>query len=212
MCKIETTIFFILALFAAGRSGNNVVIDSLFVRDNRLNLSYHINNLLDDKGVQALERGITSEVVHHIQLWRQKSFINPMEKEYIYSVKLFYDSWEKKYRILSDDENRLTSHLETVKEKCSVLESFPIAPLGELERGGKYFISINVTFQPISAESYNAISDIFNNDEKKRETKKNKKNGFLGVLVNLLGFGDKEFSVKSQDFIITEKGTVRFVK
>ncbi len=210
MSKIEATIFFILAMLAAGNGADNIIIDSLVVRDNTLNLSYHINNLLDDKGVQALERGITSEVVHHIQLWRKKSFINPMEKEYVYSVKLFYDSWEKKYRILSNDENRLTFHLETVKEKCSVLENFPVADADDLERGQKYFISIDVIFQPISAESYNAISDIFSSDEKKQTG--NKKNGFFGVLVNLLGFGDKKFSVKSQDFIITETGSVEFVK
>ena len=211
MMKIKTTLYLIIVLFSYGYAAESVVIDSLRVHDNLLDLSYHINNLLSEKGTQALERGITAEVVHHIQLWRKKGFINPMEKEYIYSIKIVYDSWERKYRIISEDENRLTSQLETVKQKCTVLTDYPISEIADLEQNEKYFVSISVKFQPISAESYNAISDIFTKDEKKQEVKQKDKKGYFGVLVNLLGFGDKEFSVKSNDFIITDTGAIKFL-
>jgi len=210
--KTNTTFFFIFTFFVKSLAGGSVVIDSLRSADGELTLSYHIENILSAKGSQALQRGITSEVVHHIQLWQKKGFINPLEKEYIYSVKIFYDSWEKKYRILSEDENRLTSQIETVKEKCSVVKSLPIVMLADLQQNKKYFISISVTFQPISAESYNALSDIFSKGDKQQGGKKKRKPGYLGVLVNLLGFGDKEFSGKSQDFYITDTGLINFVK
>lgn len=208
----KTTLFLIIIFIVKGFAGESVVIDSLRAADGELALSYHIENILSAKSSQALERGITSEVVHHIQLWQKKGFINPLEKEYIYSVKIFYDSWEKKYRILSEDENRLTSKIETVKEKCSVVKSLPIVRLADLQQNKKYFISIGVTFQPISAESYNALSDIFGKEEKQQQGEKKNKQGYFGVLVNLLGFGDKEFSGKSQDFRITDTGLIDFVK
>ena len=211
MMKILTTLC-ILAFCSIGLAAESVVIDSLLVRDDQIYLSYHISDLLSEKGLQALERGITSEVVHHIQLWRKKGFINPLEKEYIYSIKIVYDSWERKYRIVSEDENRLTSQMQTVKEKCTVITDFPISKVADLEQDQKYFISISVTFQPISAESYTAISDIFTKDEKKQKEEQKDKKGYFGVLVNLLGFGDKEFSVKSRDFTINDTRTVKFVR
>jgi len=212
MMTIKTTIFFLFAFFVQGLTAKSVIVDSLRAAAGELVLSYHIENILSAKGSQALERGITAEVVHHIQLWQKKGFINPLEKEYIYSVKIFYDSWEKKYRILSEDENRLTSQIETVKEKCSIVKSLPIVMMADLQKNKKYFISISVTFQPISAESYNALSDIFSKEKKQQEGKKKNKQGYLGVLVNLLGFGDKEFSGKSRDFYITDTGLINFVK
>jgi len=210
MMKKSAIIIFLLGFFALAYAGKSVVIDSLQVDDGNLTISYHINDLLGEKGMQALQRGITAEVVHHIQLWRKKGFINPLEKEYIYKIKIVYDNWERKYRIITKDEKRLTAQLETVKEKCTVLQGFPVAAIADLQENQKYFISISVTFQPISAESYNAVSDIFSRDENNKE--ENKKSGYLGILVNLLGFGDKEFSSKSFDFTITDTGTIRLLK
>lgn len=185
-----------------------VTLDSLVVADGELALSYHIDDLLDEKSIEALERGITSEVVHHIQVWKRQRFINPLVYEEHYVVKIYYDTWEKKYRIVTTDENRLTSHLETVMQKCAVVEHLDLVPVNDLERGETYYISIDITFQPISAESYNAISDIFTDDSEKPELQHKEKSGFMSVLVNLLGFGDKEYSLKTNNFKITDSGTI----
>ncbi len=204
---MKLRLFYILmfcGLIIQAYAGQRVKLDSLVLDDGVVLLSYHIDKLLDDKSIEALERGITSEVVHHIQIWKRQNFINPMVHEETYPVKIFYDNWEKKYRIVSEDENRLTSNLQTVISKCTQVENLPLLAAEELEPGEKYYLSINVTFQPISAESYNAISDIFTDDSEKPELKQEKKGGFMSVLVNLLGFGDKEYSLKTKNFIITE--------
>ena len=200
-------LFFMSLSFAA----QHVVIDDLKIVDNELCVSYHINELLNDKSVDALQRGIKSEVVHNIQLWQQKSFINPLEKDISYSIKVSHDAWEKKYKIETNDESRLTSNLETVKHICTFVENLPLAGVDELETDKKYHLSIDVTFQLISAESYNAISDIFSGDKKEKVEGK-KKSRFVSIFVNLLGFGDKDFSLKTQNFIITKSGKVEFVQ
>jgi hypothetical protein len=212
MKKTQTIFLAVLFLFSLAFPEQHVVVDDLQVIDNVLCLSYHISELLNEKSIEALQRGIKSEVVHTIQLWQQKGFINPLIKQIDYRIKVYWDSWEKKYRLETDEENRLTPHIETVEQKCSFVENFPLAELNELERNKEYHLSLEVTFQLISAESYNAISDIFAGGEKEGENVQKKKGGFVGVFVNLLGFGDKEFSLKTKNFILNDSGQVEFVQ
>lgn len=206
MKKIITTISLtVLLVLSPAFSAQHIDFEKLDIIDNALCISYKVNELLDDKSIEALQRGIKSEIVHSIQLWRDSNIINSCEKETPpYSIKVYWDNWEKKYRIESADENRLTSNIETVKQKCTVMENFSIVNLDELDKNETYYVTVQVEFQLISAESYNAISDIFSGKKKKSES--TKKSGFVSVLVNLLGLGDKEFAYKSNDFTITPAG------
>ena len=77
-------------------SKQHIVVDNLETIDSTLCLSYHINELLNEKSIEALQRGVQSEVVHKIQLWQDKAFINPLDKEYTHRIKVFYDNWEKR--------------------------------------------------------------------------------------------------------------------
>ncbi|RPH99239.1 MAG: DUF4390 domain-containing protein [Calditrichaeota bacterium] len=184
-----------------------VYFDSLTVDDGGIYLCYHIPDLLDDQSLEVLRRGVTSQVVHHIQLWQKKTLFSPLIKEYYYSQRIYFDNWEKKYRIITPDENRLTAQLETVREKCSKIENYWIISLSDLLENQDYYLSINVTFQPISAESYNALSDIFQeNDHQSHDGKKS--SNYLNILANLLGLGDKEFSLKTGEFRVLSNGTI----
>ncbi|MBN1560599.1 DUF4390 domain-containing protein [candidate division KSB1 bacterium] len=198
-------IFLVAAVLAvSASSAQHGAVDDFKIIDSSLCVSYHIDELLNEKSIEALQRGVQSEVVHKIQLWQQKSFINPLEKELDYWIKIVYDNWEKKYRIETRDGYRLTPNIETVKKQCAFVEYFPLADLRELVRNRKYYVSVQVTFQLISAESYSALNDIFTGEKKNAETQEKKTGGFVSVLVNLLGLGNKEFSLKSRDFIVTE--------
>jgi hypothetical protein len=206
MKSILAEIFLVgLFLFATAYSAQHGLIDDFKIIDSSLCVSYHIDELLNEQSIEALQRGVQSEVIHKIQLWQQKSFINPLAKELDYRIKVVYDNWEKKYRLETRDGGyRLTPNIETVKKQCASVEYFPIADLSEMMRNRKYYVSVQVTFQLISAESYSALSDIFTGEKKSTETPEKKKGGLVSVLVNLLGLGNKEFSLKSDDFIITE--------
>lgn len=213
MKKAYYKIFWVVLFFSSPAfPAEHIVIDELQIIDNSLCASYHINELLDEKSIDALKRGIKSEVVHNLQLWRRKGLINPVEVEKNHWIKIFWDNWEKKYRLETEDENRLTHSIETVKQKCTFVENYAIANLDDLEKNQKYHLSIDVTFQLISAESYNAISDIFSGDSKTTKEQEKRKSGFVSVLVNLLGFGDKDFSFKTKDFIINDQNKVEYVQ
>ena len=209
MINARLTIFLLLLPMATLHSAQKIRVDSLTQEDGALRLSYHIDNLLDEKSLALLQRGVTSQVVHHIQLWKQKGFVNPLVKEHFYTLRIFYDNWEKKYRIITQDENRLTPQLESVKEKCSALTDFHVISMKDLEINQDYYLSISVSFQPVSAESYNAISEIFEDGGKKTAPVGKKGGGYLSVLVNLLGLGDKEYSLKTPEFRVLDSGQVQ---
>jgi len=212
MINARLTIFFVLLWIATLHAAQKIRVDALTHEDGALKLSYHIENLLDEKSLGLLQRGVTSQVVHHIQLWKQKGFINPLVKEHFYTLRIFYDNWEKKYRIITQDENRLTPQLESVKEKCSVMTDFHVVDMAGLETNQDYYLSISVSFQPVSAESYNAISEILKDDGKKSAPVAKKGGGYLSVLVNLLGLGDKEYSLKTPEFRVLDSGQVQLTQ
>lgn len=206
--KLRPIILMIL-LSTAAVTAAQIRIDALGEDDGALELSYHIDNLLDNNSLDLLQRGIASQVTHHIQLWKQKGFVNPLIKELFLTMRIYYDTWEKKYRIVSEDENRLTTQLETVKERCSALRAVRIVAMKELEPNQDYYLSISVSFQPISAESFTAVSTIFDDGAKKSGSRKGR-GGYLSVLVNLLGLGDRKFSLKTPEFRILESGQILF--
>ena len=134
---ISFIFFFVAAIQAAERK---ILVDSLMVNSNDLVLSYHIDGLLTNNTIQGLERGLTSEVLHHIRLWKRKKLFSAISSEVFISIKLYYDNWEDKFRIVTDTENRLTTQVETVREFCSQVENFPLIDISELESNYKYYI------------------------------------------------------------------------
>jgi hypothetical protein len=208
---ISTISLAVLLFTSTAFSAQHIVLDKIDVVDGALVISYNINDLLDEKSVGALQRGIKSEIVHSIQLWLNKGMINSVAEEQEIRLVVYWDSWEKKYRIENKNEDgyRLTTNVEKVKERCSQVDNFIIIDLDELEKNKKYYVAVNVDFQLISAESYNAISDIFSGGKKKSTP--TKKSGFVSMFVNLLGMGDKEFSYKSKEFTISNAGDIEYV-
>jgi hypothetical protein len=87
-----------------------------------------------------------------------------------------------------------------------------VISMTDLETNQDYYLSISVSFQPVSAESYNAISEIFEDSGKRTAPVRKKSEGYLSVLVNLLGLGDKEYSLKTPEFRILDSGQVQLTQ
>ena len=204
--------FFVFALQAAERK---IQVDSLKVNSNDLILSYHIDGLLSNNTIQGLERGLTSEVLHHVRLWKRKKLFSAISAEVFISIKLYYDNWEDKFRIITDTENRLTTQVETVREFCSQVKDFPLIDVSDLEIDNKYYISIETIFKPVSAETYQDLSEWLSgssNSNEKEKPKKSGENRVFGVLLNAMGFGDKVLTYKSKDFIFLENNVIQFLE
>ncbi len=201
-----------IAVQAADRK---ITLDSLNVNNDQLYISYHIDGLLDAKTIQGLERGLTSEVIHKIRLWKSKKLFSSISTEKVLTVKILYDNWEDKFRIVTDDENRLTSQVQTVRDMSSLIRNYMIIPVEELESDTKYYISIQTTLKPVSAETYHELSEWLSGPSRiddKEKPKKSGQNRIFDVFMNVLGFGETELKFKSENFFYKENNTIQFMQ
>lgn len=186
------------------------VVDSLFTKDGNLVLSYHLEPILDEQTINSLKHGAITTLSHHVQLWKDRSFVNSMVREYVYPIQISYDNWEHKYRIQVPGEERLTLNLETIREKCTQMQQLILVSLADLEPEAEYCITIRVKFAPLSIDTYDAIRGVL--PESKDTEQKQTGGSIWRLALNLLGLGDKTYSFKTKNFMITAEDSIEYVK
>ena len=213
MKKYLLTIIFVIISIGFLRAANKrVVFDSLRVNTEIVLLDFHVDEIIDEKVAEGLQKGLTSTIEYQVELWEKKGrVINRLVTQQFVRMKVFYDNWEHKYVILTPEEKRLTSSLETVKEKCSQVQSLEIIPVQKLKENKKYFFNIKVILRPLSIENYQEIKHWLSGkaknfklddlDDTEKQEKKFK-GGLLKMFLALTGFGDRVISGKGDDFII----------
>jgi len=213
MKKYLLTITFIIACISFLQAANQrVVIDSVKINSGSLTLDFHVDEIIDEKVAEGLQKGLTSTIEYQVELWEKRGkLINHLVIQQDIRMKVFYDNWEHKYVIMSAEEKRLTSSLETVKEKCSQVQNFNIIPTDKLRGKNKYFFNIKVILRPLSMENYQEIKHWLSgraknfklgdlDDTEKQEKKL--KGGLFKMFLALTGFGDRVISGKCDDFMI----------
>jgi hypothetical protein len=213
MKRVIYFIIFSFVLFTSLVAANRkVVIDSVKIQEEYLIVDFRVEGIIDDKIAEGLRKGRTSTLEYKIQLWGNKAGVfNQIVQERYIRMKVFYDFWENKYVILSPQEKRLTSSIETVKEKCTEITSYRIMPVKNLQSDLKYRIFIEIILRPLSVENYQEIKSWLNGEVKNinlKEIAKPEKQakGFgsriLKMFMAITGFGDRILSTKSEKFKI----------
>lgn len=209
-------IFIITSFLQA--AGKRVIIDSVKVNSGMVSLDFHLDDIIDEKVTEGLQKGLTSTLEYQIELWEKKGgLFNHLVTQQHMRIKIFFDNWENKFVILSQDEKRLTSSLETVKEKCTQISNFDVISISELKINKKYFFNVKVILRPLSMENYQEIRHWLSgkaknlklddlDDTEKQEKKL--KGGLLKIFLALTGFGDRVMAGKSDDFQILEEKIV----
>lgn len=205
--------FFILSGLSQGAS-KRVIIDSVKVKSDLLMLDFTAEGIIDQKVSEGLQKGLTSTIEYQIQLWEKKSgWINNLVSESAIRMKIYYDNWEKKYVIHSREEKRLTSSLETVREKCSIISNSPVYNANQIDSTSFYFITVKVILRPLSVENYQEIKNWLSGEAKSFQLKKlgdtqqqekQIKGGMFKMLLALTGFGDRVISGKSDEFAVNQ--------
>jgi len=216
-----TFIFLIVFIGLLQAAGKKLVIDSIKVNLEMLVLNFHVDEIIDDKVSEGLRKGLTSTIEYQIQLWEKKGgVINNLVAQQAIRMKIFFDNWENKYVILSQEERRLTNSLETVKEKCSLIQNVEMIPLSQLKSDNKYFFTVKLALRPLSMENYQEIkhwlsgkAKDFNlkNIDDTQEQEKKFKGGLLKMFLTLTGFGDRVISGQCNDFKI-QQGEIIWMK
>lgn len=214
MKKYLLTIIFIIVFISFLQAANKrVVIDSVKINTGLLMLDFHVDEIIDEKVAEGLLKGLTSTIEYQVELWEKSGLLNHLVAQQDIRMKVFYDNWEHKYVIMSAEEKRLTSSLETVKEKCSQVQNFSMIPINKLKSKNNYFFNIKVILRPLSIENYQEIRHWLSGKAKNfklddlddtEEQEKKFKGGLFKMFLALTGFGDRVISGKCDDFKIQE--------
>jgi len=209
----------------AGAQETRVVIDSLRWEASGLYVDFHVDSLLTTALLNGMQRGLTSAAQFRVQLWRKRSrwFGSTFLAERRYEIKSTYDSWERKYVIVTAGERRLTSALALVRRWWEQHRGVALAETKELQPGRRYFVTIELLVEPVSKESLNEIrgwlagevktaakrdSTVSDSTDTTTATKRHDRfpDRLLDLLVNLTGFGKQVTTVQSEVFGIDEGG------
>ncbi len=212
---------FMLLIGKSEATGKRLFIDSVRVNSGRLSLDFHAEDMLDEKVVEGLQRGLTSTIEYQIELWEKRGkLINHLLGQRSIRLKVFYDPWEHKYVIMSPEEKRLTSSLETVRQRCSTVQNCELIAIDELKSKHRYFIEVKLILKPLSLENYQEIKhwlsgkakDFKLNDlDDTQKQEQQFKRGLFRLFLALTGFGDRVISGRSPDFSV-EDGMIRWDK
>lgn len=216
-----TIIFIIVSIGLLQAANKRVVIDTVKINSEILMVDFHVDEIVDDKVAEGLQKGLTSTIEYQVELWEKRGgLINHLAAEQDVRMKVFYDNWEHKYVILTHEERRLTNSLETVKEKCSQVQGLEIFPIEKLKENNRYFLNIKVILRPLSIENYQEIKHWLSGKAKNfklddlgdtEKQEKKLKGGLLKMFLALTGFGDRVISGKCDDFTI-ENGQIVWKK
>jgi hypothetical protein len=199
---------------AAGAADPQVVVDSLAVHDEQLYISYHVSDLIDAKTINGLENGFTSMALHRIYLWKRKGLISQQISETVHPIRLSYDRWQQQFFLEAKDETRWTKSVAHVQRFGSQLADFFICPTTNLTTDAVYYLSIQVTLQPVSEETYEELRTWLSRSRAKTDSTRStgKQRGqFFSLLLNVLGFGDRFYTAKSQDFRLRPDGRLELL-
>ncbi len=180
----------------------DIVIDSVTIHNDELCISYR-SQLLDDRAITGLQNGFTSVALHQIFLWKRKGVFSKQVLERTYAVRLSFDRWDGKYLLESEQESRRTGSMVNLKRGCSDLADFPLCQSKELDEQAEYYISVNVTLQPVSAETYQELRSWLSRNRSSADSSKSGKPSrgqFFSLFLNVLGFGDRFYTAKSEYF------------
>jgi len=201
-----------------------IVIDTIRVQDGNLQLDYHVDSLLTGRLLTGMKRGMTSSARFRVQLWRKRGwFLGALLAEQEYEVKATYDPWEEKFILKTEDERRLTSSLDLVRQTWQQHRNITLADSSRLNPKYRYYVALEVLLEPVSRETLREIRGWLAGEVKSlarsdstNSTTPEQKRGFrdrvLDLVVDLTGLGERVTSIKSGTFRVREGGQVVFEK
>lgn len=226
-----SSIFCLCALFGffarpAAAQEIRLVIDSLRFKENHLVLDFHVDSLLTSHLLYGMQRGLTSSAQFRVQLWRKRRhwFGSILETERQYEIKSTYEPWEQKYVLITAGERRLTSALDLMRRRWEQHHDVALTETKALDHRRRYFVTIELLFEPVSKESLNEIrgwlaggggKTAATSDSTAAAAAKGDENipdRLLNLLINLTGFGKQVITAQTAIFGITESGMMAWEK
>jgi hypothetical protein len=209
--------------------GLRVAIDSLYVGEGALRVNFHADSAVTEKLLDGLRRGLTASITYKLQLWHKRLF-SDLGAEQSLQYKATFDNWEQKYVVVGAGERRVTSLVATLREKWTMHRHVRLVDIERLQPGRTYYLIIEAVLEPVSKENLREIRGWLSGEVKSAPERLGKltkadssshadgasdstkaaaeppglKQRVFETLMNLIGFGGKTVSARTENFRVEE--------
>jgi hypothetical protein len=195
--------------------------DSVRTERDSMSVDVSVDGLFDNETLRGLRKGMTAGIEYQIQIWEErKNWFDALVAERTIRMKIGYDAWERKYRLVRPDTADLVTDEQGMRRRCGSLSCFTVAPCRKLAPGRRYRLLAHAVFQPMSMENMAEIKRWLSGeaDDLNAKSLKAKKSPvrsagdwLLGLVVNVSGFGDRVTTTVSPVLVI-ENGEPVFLR
>ncbi len=190
---------------SAGATDLGLTVCPVGKENGAITVSYRVENPLTTRLEETLMRGMPATVIYEVGVWKRRAFwfdklVLALKSEH----RVVYSPWEKAFRLRSGSlrgKPRSVPTLDSLKSLLFSERRLPLAAVGSLEPGSRYYVSVRVTIRPLSAEDLDEVEDWLSGEVKNPEGPERGVPGYLlGIAVNLSGLGDRTALSKSETF------------
>jgi hypothetical protein len=211
--KLKITLLFCLFVLADALSkGDKVYFFNIRLEESTLVADFQCDRIMDPETLKGLQKGLTATVEYQVQLWRDDPrILKHLVTEKRLRLKIDYDNWERKYRMVSKSDNPIFLSGEALKKRCDEQLDLTICPTDKLENESKYHLTMHIIVQPMTVENVEEVRkwlagevDDFSADSIEKTKSPFKKLGgwVLGLVVNLTGFGERVYDLNGPVFAL----------
>lgn len=205
-------------LLLSGRAGAaQCRFDSVRVESDTVVVGFEMTGLFDRETFRSLKKGMTAGLEYQVQVWGERDgWFDAVVAETVLRMKLGYDNWERCYTVMRPAETARFQEDTAAERNCCRLRGIGLVRRDRLKPGRTYHILVRAVFEPMSVESLHEIGRWLSGEvddlnakslTRKRSPVKSAGDWLLGFVVNVSGFGDREFTAESPPLVL-RNGTV----
>lgn len=204
--KFLSLLLSIILFFAPAKAGSapEIKVGKIepVLRDGKLYLNIHIENLFSRKVIGTIQSGLPSAVLVEIQLL-ENGRRKVVQKQILQSIS--YNIWDEQYTIVSDSSSEKLRDFDRVLEKGSTIENAFIVDEHSLRPETTYIFKVQVEISPISSLQSEKLSDwLQESDETQSDiVSAERSSGFkfnLSKLVSFLVGGNNKSANRSREY------------
>jgi len=183
---------------------------SITTQNDTLVVTFHVNDLMSNNVIEGLHKGMTAAIEYQVELWKERPrWWDKVVTDHYIRLKVSFDQWEKRFIIETASGVSRMLNEDQIRRRCEDLSSIPVAPISQLEDGGRYRLAVKVILKPMSVENIQEIRRWLSGEVKQINPKsitsekapdKKLSDWLTGVMLNLTGFGNRIITAKSDLF------------
>jgi len=167
-----------------------------------LTVTFTAANLFSPRIVESLSRGLPATLGYEIQLWKKRgAWFDKLVAANRLSYRVVYDPWEDGFRVVTKEgSSQAVFDIEHIEHSLCFSVTGRVADVAFIEPLAAYYVVIEVTLKPLSAEDVNDVETWLNDGAGNKGGIRAIPRYLFDVIVGLSGFGDQSASGRSGFF------------